>query len=83
MIILRKKGFSEDNSSNNSESLGWTYYPSQYIAEPLDQGLNYLESSKIGELKPVKRKSRMVRGVTKWLKSKSKHKEDSVRNKKK
>lgn len=81
MIILRKKRFSEDNSSNNSESSGWIYYPSQYIAEPLDHGLDYLESSKIGELKPVKRKSRMIRGVTKWLKSKSKHRENSKKKK--
>lgn len=80
MIILRKKYFSEENSSDGvGNNTDWASYPVQYIAEPLEHGLDYLESSKVGELEPVKKKSRMVRNITKWLKSRSnKPKKDST-----
>ena len=68
MIIKRKlySGVSESMPS------GVTYYPRQvisdYALDPLDKTLDYIDSTKIGKLDSVKKKTSRFAGIVKPLK---------------
>jgi hypothetical protein len=68
MVIKRKL------YSGTSEAIleGVTYYPSQvitdYALDPIDKTLDYVESTRIGKLEPVRKKTSRFAGVVKPLK---------------
>ena len=64
MIILRDQLFS---SYSEAPMLGYSYYPSQvltnYALDPLEKSADWIDNTTVGNLKPVKKKTRMVKIV--------------------
>jgi hypothetical protein len=79
MIILRDQLFS---SYSEVPIEGYSYYPSQvltnYALDPLEKSADWIENTAIvGDLKPIKKKTRMVKKVTASLKSLVKRKDNN------
>ena len=76
MIILRDQLFS---SYSEVPIEGYSYYPSQvltnYALDPLEKSADWVENTTVGNLKPVKKKTRLIKKVTASLKSLVKRKD--------
>lgn len=70
MIILRDQLFS---SYSEAPIEGYSYYPSQvltnYALDPLEKSADWVENTAMGDLKPVKKKTRLIKKVTASLKT--------------
>ena len=77
MIILRDQLFS---SYSEAPIEGYSYYPSQvltnYALDPLEKSADWVENTTVGNLKPVKKKTRLIKKVTASLKSLVKRKDN-------
>ena len=69
MIIKRQRLYSGYEESNG---YGLSYMPAQvmtdYALNPVEDSVKYLETTRVGEIKPVKKKLNLVKGLVSPLK---------------
>ena len=69
MIIKRQRLYS---GYSECSGYGVSYMPSQvmtdYALNPIENSVNYLESTRIGEVTPVKKKLKLAKGIVSPIK---------------